>query len=352
MAGVEDNTNILEGMNQVIKAVNDLVLSSSTTLNCGGCGTEPPSDPGEEGEAPPPGWQDLDDAPGTPDYQERKCKVANLIHENYTDWMTLWKAYSVDTYTAGSVTVLITLLGTLLGLLALPMLGLIAGAVIGFYAGLALVIIAGGFDLDNLLILLGTEEEDLVCALYNSNDAQTGKDNYIQTLSDAGASAGTLALLEAAIAINAMNLLYFRKDGQDAVEAMLDGYSGPVDCDTACICLYDVDVVSGTLLGVVGDVFEFDSEEDWTGCYRVHLHWNGIRYQTPCGPEVKTTIITLTGYTPGDCSGFWKDYTYRGDPNETLLYEGDTEQTDLCYRTIHINSFTPFNVTIQVFPVC
>lgn len=349
MAGAEDNTNILEGMNQVIKAVNDLVLTSTTTLNCGGCGTDPPSEPGEEGEEPPPGWAETDDPPGEAGYQTRKCKVANLTHESMLEWMVLWQTYNVDDYVAGSLTVLVVLLGTLVGLLAFPVLGAVIGSILGFYGGLALIIIAGGFDLDALVSLMGANEEDLVCALYVSTDAGSAKADYISVLQTAGASAGDIALLEAAIAIDAMNLLFFKKEvGQGAIEAALDGYTGPVDCGDCAPCL-ELYTVFGTYTGTYPTYSQIDSENDGT-CERVtfYINWNGL---ASCGLEAQ---MAASGGPPGGAPSCGTSRIFYATDDALNVYgdipNGQLSQiTGVCVRYVNITHASTFSLTSVSF---
>lgn len=205
----------------------NLSFMPNISVNCGGTGggTEPPSQPGTEGGTPPPGWE----PPPTPVY-DRKCRIANAIHDNYVEWITLMEAYHVDTYTSALLIPLITLLGALAGEITtpVPIVDGVIGAVVGFLSGVAIAIVEGGFDLSNLIPIMNNKKEDLVCALYNSTDVESGRTAYIQVLLDNGADITDVGLLGAAMVVDALNHLYFMKDQR--VEAALDGYTGTVDC--------------------------------------------------------------------------------------------------------------------------
>lgn len=245
MAGQTDNTNILAGANQLIQAVNDLVtavtgqvitcspdvnISNSCTpvinVSCGSnSGTEIPSDPGTEGDTPPAGWDDP-----TGEYDERKCKIANMIFDQYYEWMSLWEQYDVDTYVGNTIPILSSLLVALTGGLEL-IVSILPG--IKYISDLVFEIVTGSFDLADLLGVMDQNKEELICALYNSTDAESAKDDFIQICLDNGASSGEIALLEAAIAIDALNYLYFSKitgEYGPSVEAALDGYVTTVEC--------------------------------------------------------------------------------------------------------------------------
>lgn len=249
MAGSTTNTDILAGVNQLIQAINDLVLVSnctpavSVTCSCGTDGSDPPSDPGTEGGAPPDGWEDTDDPPGSPEYNDRKCKIANMLHEQYRGYMQEWSNNGVDIITAAGIVAAITLIAELAT--PFPLIDGVIGAVLGITTALAIILLNESVDLDNLINLMDANQTDLVCALYNSSGSQVAQDDYIDILETAGAQTGTIILLRAALAIDALNYLFFKKD--EAIEASLANYTPPIDCGS-CGAPITATITGGTLI--------------------------------------------------------------------------------------------------------
>ena len=97
MAGQIDNTTILEAINQLIKAVNDLTAKTAECCarsggggGCGGGGAGPIIDdepatgqPGEPGSGPGgyPDPSDWDDQGGANPYDTYKCKASNFVYD-------------------------------------------------------------------------------------------------------------------------------------------------------------------------------------------------------------------------------------------------------------------------------
>jgi hypothetical protein len=231
-----------EGAN-IAEVTEDQVLTSicspnvNVDVNCGsgGCGggcDNPPSQPGTEGGTPPENWTD---PPENEDPEfDRKCRVSNMMYDG------LYQV--IDQFNKNDLENIITTLGigTAVGVIA-AVLAIITGpigfglAIVGVVTGIALTFIGQSIDLDELLTILDENHQELVCALYNSTDAETAIDDFIEVLTDGGANTAQEALVRAIFIIDAANALFFTPDNSngDKLEADLDGYISTVDC-TSC----------------------------------------------------------------------------------------------------------------------
>lgn len=324
MAGDESSTDIMAGVNQVVTAINDIIVASTCTpqvsVSCDGTGggTEVPSDGGTQGDTPPTGWSEPPDAVGTPEYDTRKCKMANAIHESLVDWLTLWQTYEVDGFASSFLTIaLISLLGALVGEIAtpVPLIDGIIGLIIGYLSGVAIVIITTTFNLATILSLMSTYEQELVCELYNATTTQGGIDDYIQILDDNGASAGDILLLRAVIAIDLLNNLFFKRG--DAVDDALADYTAPLSCAGCTTCSNWV-ILNGTLISgsLAGDTTGFVVQSVYltqAGCNRHQVY---IVPPTNCTKEITHFCTGQVDKTcaPGWCFGFLEG------PSSTPVY--------------------------------
>lgn len=348
MAGEITNTDLLEAANQVIKAINDNVLScSTTTYASGSCsGTEPPSDAATEGGDPPEGWEDTGETPGQPAYQDRKCSIANALHDTWRQYISLWIVYDVDDYSGGMLIALMTLLGAVTGELALPVIGLVAGIVVGFVAGLGLVIVGGGFDLGDMLTIMDANKNDLVCALYNAGDTEQGIEDYIDVLETGGASAGDILLFRALVVVDFVNYLFFKKD--PAVEAAMAGYSGTIDCDGCGICPYWIYLYGSGTYPIPYDTELVVSSEDMGG----NQHRISMRVPDPECSCVDFGIEIHSHTSDGDWPGgimtecpvvtIWR---YNVEGYENLVGE-------YCGWNFHLYSTVAFTVNVTISETC
>jgi hypothetical protein len=85
-----------------------------------------------------------------------------------------------------------------------------------------------------LIALIDANEDDLICALYNATTSQDAKDDYIQVLDTAGASAGALLLLQAIFVIDTLNALFFSSEENPDLESAIASYVPPIPCDCGC----------------------------------------------------------------------------------------------------------------------
>lgn len=316
MAGQTDNTDILAGINQLIQAVNDKIMSctpsvsSNVTVYCGqgGAGKDPPSEPAEEGQPPPDGWED----PPTPGYN-RKCRVANAIHENFRQYVYYAERNGIDTIYEEVVEALwdivvalsAAIIAEMAPVLGVPLLPAAIGSAVGFPEEIALALWTGDFDMARLLSVMDANEEALVCALYNSVDYAQAVDDYQQILLDNGATAGDVALLDKLMIADIINFLFFQrgalwvaKGGPD-VEAALDGYVGSVDC-SGCggpVVLY---MIWGSLVSSDNNTFILQSEQAPGGNHQISFHVNDPDWDDATTPVARMTAATTPGYVgPG-----------------------------------------------------
>jgi len=233
MAGLTNSENILLALNQAVKAINDLILGGGeTTVNvaapnvtinphytincgCGGGGTTPPQTPGEEGGDPPPGTSEPDPI------DDRKCKVSNILIQEliaYTDNMAALNlfSWSLDYLTLGNI--LNSLAGGFTnGLLSLTF------QVGGWLTNLQNLIFSGGFGA-SIPATLSSNQEAMVCALYNSTNVVDAKSEVVTASGLTGADA---SYLETVLSTEALNMLFFSLPGS---EAIISSYTGAADC--------------------------------------------------------------------------------------------------------------------------
>lgn len=346
MAGDESSTDILEGLNQVVTAINDLLIQASCTpqvnVTCDGTGggTEGPSQGGTEAGTPPSGWSDPPDLFGTPEYNTRKCKIANAIHENLIDWLTLWQTYEVDGFASAFLTIsLISLLGALIGEIStpVPLIDGVIGFVIGFLSGVAIAVIQGSFNLTTILALMATHEQALICALYQATTTQDAIDDYLQVLDDNGASAGDLLLLSSIVVIDLLNNLFFKKG--EAVDDALSGYTPPLAC-TGCTVCPEVFTLWGTQTG----------DNSWDSEFIAGLHHIDLKFNWDdgasdyCRGNVLITA-TITSGTPYWQSGGNKTFRIQ-DQGDNTVYNSHTPPSAVSGAQTFFWSTTAFSLDV------
>ena len=164
---------------------------------CGGGGSYiPDSTEGIEGEPPPtnPGnstvWTTTEGAPtqtppGTPDYYDRKCKIANGLVEDVMGVVQV--AYDMGVPQLG-FDLAFVVMGYAVGELTTPILALdgVVGAAAGLVLAVTLSLLDAGVDLPALIVGLPNKNKDLVCALYSSTSHTDALLNFKTVLSDAG----------------------------------------------------------------------------------------------------------------------------------------------------------------------
>lgn len=340
MAGQAGNTDILTGINQVIVAINDKIMSSGGSCGCGPGGNpvinpgasegQPTGGGGPGGNGLPPGY------PGTlGEYSIYKCKAANYIFDDAYNALVF--VGSMGTI-AGGITAG-SLFGTwLLGQLALAGFGTVgAGGVILFasvaaweigaiVALIAVVTLVAGSAVVTIFSAMASDflakKDDVVCELYN---AQTVEDAQAELTDALAASALTFtisppyttweaqirAMVGDVIAYFAPTTTFNKLFEEDEA---IDLYTaGTVDC-TFCLSCPEVALTWGTW-----DPGTNQITGEWSP---VHGRWNAVLYfnvsdftPTYCGPAVTLDSLVEISGTPDGSEGY-KIYNQAG----TLIY--------------------------------
>lgn len=236
---------LLTKLTEVVNALNNLSVTNSSaaranaTCGCPGGTTPPTQGTFVEGDPPPEGWEAPEDEVGSTEYQNRKCAIANIMHQWVRSNIQQWGNDGIDDIIGAGAFGFAALSEYLI---ATFLVGVVAGwivLVVGAIAAIATAIIYNSIDLSNLLTLLDTYEDDFVCALYASTSAAEAKANYLQVADDNGVTTGNYALLEAMFYIDdLLGQMFFNPTDPEraaALEAAIAGFSGGVDC-AACAC--------------------------------------------------------------------------------------------------------------------
>lgn len=235
---VAQNTNFAD----LITAIKSAQLSGCGC--CGGGGYAPPSTEGVEGGDPPTNlsseivWATVEGAPtqttpGTSVYYNRKCKMANGLVEDVIGIIQVAKDAGLGPQLGFSIAM--PLIGAILGAAGGSIAGLVGGVVggvAGAVIGLAVAIVDEGVDLGLLLVELTNNQEDLVCALYNSSSPVDAWMNFDDVLDNNSVGIANRSVVSALLIVDVLDHLYFK--GEEYLEAKLAGYTPPYPCDCGC----------------------------------------------------------------------------------------------------------------------
>lgn len=357
----------LEALNELIGALQDqttaiqnLVLSTTVkpTINvdCGGCGcgggTDPPSEPGTEGGDPPPGFEEPTDEmgepapPGSPFYQTRKCKIANFIVDDLFLLLEKLDEGNVINYISISSGAFIAALSIIVGGVLTGPLGIIVG-VLGVMASVAITFLTYEIDLPVFATLIDDNREDLVCSIYTASDATAAKDAMRTVLEDAEASTGMLALFDVIIIFKTLNYLFFQSQEDEALEAALETYEGPVDCG-ACGCPVTPQI--GVETNNIGNTYTWSSEFGHVGS-NPDNNWIQIDLSGCCRRITNVSAPGWTANTNGglsnagyrDCQGAWDNLPTAGQGGGGTPV---SHLSNVCVGNFYAISDTPFSMTI------
>lgn len=237
---------LLTKLTEVVNALNNLSVTNSSaaranaTCGCPGGTTPPTQGTFVEGDPPPEGWEAPEDEVGSTEYQNRKCAIANLIHQWVVSSCEAWQNFGIDDIAAvvGAGGFAYVANALIEGFLVGAVFGWVV-LVVGVVAAIATAFIYNSIDLSNIITILNANEDDFVCALYTSTSAAEAKANYLQIADDNGMSTGNYALLEAIFYVeDIFGQMFFNPTDPEraaALEAAIAGFSGGVDCG-ACAC--------------------------------------------------------------------------------------------------------------------
>lgn len=300
-------TTIIEGLQQLIAAIQNLSVSAEAAAraNASGCGCpggeDGPSGEGIEGDPPPDGgWDDVGDPVGSAGYNTRKCAVANIVHQWVKDVVTNLNNAGVDNIANALLTGGFALAASYV---VAALTGLIFGwvfVVIGAVVAIVASLVDNVVDLSTLSALLSSNDGDFVCALYDAQSSGEARTSYVAAASSLGASSGNQAFLSALFTVDdIMNTLFFAPLSSRGaeLEAAISAWSGGVDCGSICSppwwdCSYGT-LVSNTDTEAVFDALPAAND------YLCHI-----------GIDVAAVIDTQqAGWTaPGDAPNFASAY--------------------------------------------
>lgn len=309
MAGDIENADILNAINQIIKAINDkdmtvnegdctpetnvsITNSHPITVNitadcgCGAGGAQPgqpasgtePGDPADPDNCTPPdGFSDC------AEYWAYKCDVATYIVDNLLTDTQWWQGVNISILTATTV--------------AGALLSFVPGVNIVALLGMLLLAIAEGIQqyiLQDAEDALTSAYDDLICVLYNAQTAADAMTDILSAISDAvdSVEADTLLRYETKTFLN----YHISQDGLnklfDLDQSLVNLPTG--DCEACVENCPDYLIVYGTY--VSEGVISAEYEDGW---YWVSLHFGQQEGGPTCGNARDITVDP----TPDAASG-------------------------------------------------
>ncbi len=347
MPGQTDNENHLDAYNQLIAAVNDIqaatqkleeirtvletrsvaetaaqntnfndLITALQNLNfrCPpllyrityfGLDSELEPEQGIEFADPPPNWTIPSETPGSSAYYSRKCGVANQLVSNLEYIFTQLNQINVSNLANIADIGVDMVFATVLSILTNPNSGpfdtiaVVAGATWGIVKSL----ISFSIDFGNLTTITQGNRDDLVCALYEANDANGAISNLATEYGNNGASPTEQEFITDLLNLTgaANNLFYFRADVPPPPDPPY-----VTDCnDCSQVPCPDFQVIYGSLVSQNGNQYTFDSQYvnwdvlpplgNWI-CIHLGQDSNG----NTCGPAKNVRIISIN--QPPDAS--------------------------------------------------
>lgn len=264
---------ISDALLSIRDSINDAVLNCLVCkgTGCDSCsggagGTITPPESGTEGETPPENYVDIDDLPGTPPYQDRKCKVSEMLYNGVLSFVQKMAQLDVDTmFSVLGSGFVITAIGIIVAGLTGPIaIGL---TVIGAITGIALRVIGFQVDFDGLVTIIENNKDDLICALYNASSGQEAGDDFLAVLTSGGANTAQTGVIGAVLTYASLNSLFFSvANGTATFEEDISGFEGTFNCGS-CGCLQTTYAFVSGNENWVGDMtFDASNGIGGTGC--------------------------------------------------------------------------------------
>lgn len=358
-AVVAQNTNTT-ALTTAISGFVPVTCRSCGGSGCGSCGgiggyVEPTPDAVEGEEpplvyggiitwTPPAGYPSAPGQPGGTAYYDRKCKMANAIHEDIVSMITQLHDLNIETLTGST-------LNALLGI----SMGLVISEAIVVVPIIETLLLLGGellidlvtellildFDFPFLLSKLDSEAEDLVCALYESTEGNQAKDNYLQILENVGVGIDDRRVVEILMFADVYNHLYWLGDG--FIEARMAAYDPPYPCnDCACDNYVEADSVDFSV-----------GTHTWDAVYHAGLDQYRIviNYCHQGATKLDTTFNSITGYTDNPGNIDFRLFSYPTlEPGPGDIYSSDDFPTGQRHQwqTLIFWSNTDFTMNITV----
>lgn len=221
--------DVVSALGGITSAINAMAAGLAAT-QCGcDVGQGQDSNDGQEGGPLPDPVGDIQFSAPTA-VPDRKCKAANLIHETVEKVFVDLDAYGVDDMSVLGLAFVVGVVAAVIGTsVSTPIGGLIA-AVAGMVAVFAARLVGITVSLSDIVSVLATSEDDLVCALNGATSASAAKAAYQLVLDTEGTlSSGEKGLVGLLLTNSALNGLFFDANGLDD---FLATYIPPVDCST------------------------------------------------------------------------------------------------------------------------
>jgi hypothetical protein len=336
MAGNEENTTLLEGINQTIKAINDLAtalaaIALNPTINntCtpqvvatpvvqinpigGGVAPTPVSSVGTQGGDPPSGF-----IPPNQQTPNRKCKASNAIFSAARATVQELQDLGVQNAPAiGSVAVAGAI--TVAFAAALPPFGALIGAVVGVVAGVVTYMVSGQVNLAHMLDSLDEHQDEIICGLYLEDNAGNARDDVIAIVTgDDSMNFYEGALLGLILNNNLLNLLFFSSTPE--IEAAIDAADILKACGGCNGGEGNWVIGQGSGEIVYNEPFEVEGALDELGHYGINLY-------ATCDYWPTNDTVTILGDDRGSPAGFlMKAFDPNGGP--CALMPGDAYNTN------------------------
>lgn len=218
----------------IVNAIQSITFAIQSTQTACGCpvGQGADNNSGVEGGVPPDPIGDIVYDYPDPAVTERKCKAANSVYWTIYNIFFQLDENNVDEMGVLGLAVVVGLIGAIIGAAALGPMGGLVVAVAGIIAIFTARLIGLEVELEAIVLAMVTDEDDLICALYDATTAEDAHDAYEGVL----VANGTLTAIDIALVMlflpNAVtNILFFSVEGS---ESFFDGYVPPNDC-TACV---------------------------------------------------------------------------------------------------------------------
>ena len=290
--------DLLGAINSGLAGIQNAILS---TACCGTIGVAPGIGNVEEGGTPPGpiGPITFDEPEGT--IVNRKCKVANLIHDTLADLIQTLDGHGVDTMAIYGVAVSLAIVAAIL---AVPtMVGAILSAIAGASIALTVHLLYENVDLGALSTALSTHKQDLVCALYNAGSTADAQADYAQVLTDNGVSTANVALVKLILFDSTLAALFFSTSA--LTEDEINSHPGTINCIDCGGCQLVQPTPADT--GGGGTI-----EQIGPTSYRMYSVFNGVGDNTHrvgarfnfdygtsnwCGTVITLNVTSVTGLT-------------------------------------------------------
>lgn len=282
----------------------------------------------------------------------RKCKAANAIVATHTGVWDDLDGYDVAQLGKLGLSALLTVVGAIIGSAIFPSVGTAIGAVAGLSISLAAQLLGLSLDLGTVVSVLTSERDNLVCALFEANDADTARGNFETVLTDEGSlSSIEIALVMSLFTNAALNILFFAF--QDS-ESELTAYTPPFGCGTCAACFLvqkwpNVKGGGGEITPLGAGTYELGAEDDVVFGWRASLLLNNTADEGGnCGPMMAVEILSTSGGPFGDANAFraWED---DGEGGHTEIYNSDEPWTgDLTLRYMIVKDDADFSLDVGI----